>query len=983
MRVASLLLISIVVSQSPAAGVVRLVPQQRFEDSLAAGQSKILQIEIPAAHYARVMLTGSSGVVDGALTAPDGTIVLRTSSRTFGVGNIPFSLITASAAVFALHVTCSPAAACKYLAIVEDMRPADDEAALQLRGERALVNGELARLGRSDLREAVKFFAEAAASFRQTRERPGYGAAVALHGQALRTLEEHPQGIALYREALSLFREWGDRANEARTLRNIGELQRLLGQVDDAIASLTEALAVSRAANDRFAQGITLSSLGTLYDGLGEWQRALADKQEALAIWRAEKNQVEEALLMASLAVTYNRMGQSADAIRHMTEALSRMTDRPELELRIPLNNAGVIYATAGDFDTAISYYERALAITQRAKLQQAGTINNIGYALQAKGEVEAARGYYEKALPLFRAARDQVGESACLRNLARVRAHFGDRESAIALFEESLAISRRLRDRRNETLTLYQLALVERDAGKLAAASDHIEGAIGIAEGLRSALLNQSLRSAFLASVHRLYELGIDVRMRRHAAEPEAGHAAQAFALSERSKARALIDLLAESDLDIRGGVDAVLLDRERSLQRQQTAKADQIFTMLTARAAPARIEAAEKELAAIGEALADAQSRIRAASPRYAALTQSTGLAMAAVQRDVLDANTTLIAFALGEERSYAWFITQGGVQVVTLPPSREIETTARALYDAVNVPGANADASARAVEKMLLDPQRVKTPRVAIAADGVLHFVPFAMLLPQQEVVMVPSASAVHALRAERQTRARTGNGIAIFADPVFAADDPRIASTSRGAIEDARFGRLIGSRREARAIASFAPRGAVREMLGFEATRDAALSDQMQRYRIIHFATHGVWDSDRPELSGLAMSLVDQRGNPRNGFLRLGDVLRMKLSADLVTLSACQTALGKEIKGEGLVGITRGFMYAGTPRVVATLWKVDDAATAMLMEEFYKRLLGRKPMPAATALRDAQAAVRAQPRWRSPHYWAGFTLQGDWQ
>jgi CHAT domain-containing protein len=170
--------------------------------------------------------------------------------------------------------------------------------------------------------------------------------------------------------------------------------------------------------------------------------------------------------------------------------------------------------------------------------------------------------------------------------------------------------------------------------------------------------------------------------------------------------------------------------------------------------------------------------------------------------------------------------------------------------------------------------------------------------------------------------------------------------------------------------------------VRKALGFEASRETALSADLARYRIVHFAAHGLLDTRRAELSGMVLSLVDEDGRPKDGFLRFHDVYNMNLAADLVVLSGCQTGLGKDLQGEGLVGLTRGFMYAGARRVVASLWQVDDESTAELMSRFYRGML-KEGRPAPAALRQAQLELSRHPRWSAPFYWAGFVLQGEWR
>jgi CHAT domain-containing protein len=220
----------------------------------------------------------------------------------------------------------------------------------------------------------------------------------------------------------------------------------------------------------------------------------------------------------------------------------------------------------------------------------------------------------------------------------------------------------------------------------------------------------------------------------------------------------------------------------------------------------------------------------------------------------------------------------------------------------------------------------------------------------------------------------------------ADPVFSADDARVQQKNdhTGATVAARNGflRLRFSRYEADAIARLAPAGSTLKAVDFEASRETVLNPDFGRYRIVHFATHGLVNNERPELSGVVLSLFDRSGRAQNGFLRLYDIYNLRLGSDLVVLSACRTALGGEITGEGLIGLTRGFLYAGAPRVLATLWEVDDRTTAELMKKFYEEMLGSRERPAA-ALRAAQIAFWKTKGWDAPYYWAAYTLQGEWR
>jgi CHAT domain-containing protein len=244
---------------------------------------------------------------------------------------------------------------------------------------------------------------------------------------------------------------------------------------------------------------------------------------------------------------------------------------------------------------------------------------------------------------------------------------------------------------------------------------------------------------------------------------------------------------------------------------------------------------------------------------------------------------------------------------------------------------------------------------------------------------ETVYLPSAAALGSLRNMAASRGQAPRSAAVLADPVFRADDSRV-QTPHAAAADNGYERLLSSRTEAAALATLLPDADVR--IGFDARRDFFDGDALGQYRLLHLATHSVLNTRHPELSGVALSMVDRQGKPQAGFLPLSEVSRLKLGADLVVLSACETGLGKEVRGEGLVGLSRAFLFAGSPRVVASLWQVPDQATAELMKHFYTAMYTKHMRP-AEALHTAQLEIRSQRRWARPYYWAGFVLQGDWR
>jgi CHAT domain-containing protein len=323
------------------------------------------------------------------------------------------------------------------------------------------------------------------------------------------------------------------------------------------------------------------------------------------------------------------------------------------------------------------------------------------------------------------------------------------------------------------------------------------------------------------------------------------------------------------------------------------------------------------------------------------------------------------------------------------------------------------AQLPAAAAALSDLVLRPvaDKLSKKRLLIVADGALQYVPFqALMIPAKsggefqpllldhEVINEPSTSVLALMVGNTAQRRVPPYSVMVYADPVFEARDSRVKAGPRtqpadqnkqlqqafrdiGFADGSPIPALPASREEAQAIISMAPWRSGYQALNFDANRASVNETDLSQYRVIHFATHGFVDYQHPELSGLVLSMVDEKGNPQDGFLRMHDIYNLKLPVDLVVLSACNTGLGKEVKGEGLIGLTRGFMYAGARGVVASLWKVDDDATAELMKQFYAGMFQKGLTPAA-ALREAQLALRSHKRWESPYYWAAFVIQGEY-
>jgi CHAT domain-containing protein/Tfp pilus assembly protein PilF len=797
-----------------------------------------------------------------------------------------------------------------------------------------------------------------------------------------------------------------------------------LGELDQALEIYQQTLQLYQEQDDRHSQVLVLRALAEIYTKLGKYQEAIDSTQDALSlcedVCRDGGYRQVKADVLNTMGLIFAKLGDPAQALVHYESALSIVKDVGNIQGEAAtLNNIGNVQGDLGDDQKALEYYNLALSVAQKLsdRRREAATLNNIGFVYSQQQQYSQGLETYQKALPMWQALGDRSGEASTLTNIGVAYAQLGDLEKALDSYNQALPLRQAVRDRRGEATTLYRLAQLERDRGNTAEALTRIKGAIDILESLRTNVHSEELRTSFFASVQEQYEFYIDLLMQLHQQQPDVGYDAQALHASERTRARALLEVLAESGTDIHQGINPQeLRDQERSLQQQVAALAQQQVNLLNGTHTEEQAEAIETELQTLFQKLDLVQGELRIHSPNYAALTQPQPLTLEEIQKQVLDKDTLLLEYSLGEKRSYLWAVTRDSMTSYELPPKAEIESAVGEFRRVITSPRQRTNLAAIApamtnLSQKVLAPvaEKLGNKRLVVVGDGALQYIPFSALstsadykplIIDREVVTLPSASTLAVLRSHIEKPETPPKTIALIADPVFAKDDerwqdvietpgtlaasradPLLLASARNmglAIPPAR---LPGTEKEAEAILSLVPESEQMQAFGFDANRQIATSRDLDRYRLLHFATHGFLNSTHPELSGLVLSLLDRQGNPQDGFLRLHDVYNLKLSADLVVLSACQTGLGKDIRGEGVIGLTRGFMYAGVPRLVVSLWSVDDQGTAALMSAFYRKMLQDRLTPSA-ALRQAQIELWQNPEWQSPYYWSAFALQGEW-
>ena len=727
------------------------------------------------------------------------------------------------------------------------------------------------------------------------------------------------EAVVDYRHAIELQRRVGDVDGEGRALNNLGNGLLALGELEQAQQALEQALELRRRAQDLAGQAVTLTNLGSLYHAQGNPAKALAFRRRALELRRELGLVRDQALTQLWMSRDLRALGRPQEALETLQQALERL---PE----------------AGDRRFA------AHAWSDRGRL------------LLDMGEVASGIESLRRGLAMQIAVGDRWGEV----------------ESRVSLTEAELA------------------------HGDRQAAAEQAEAAISAVEALRLGVPDVELRATFLAAKGRAYELAVEIAMARYRQDGDPQHQRRALALSEMSRARSLIDLLEEAALrrsrprdavDLSpGGADLDELRRLTSRQLRAASRGADAVSLV--------------DLASQIEAL---RQRVESASQKAGALGRS--LTVTEIQQ-WLDPDSVLLEIALGERQSFLWTVTTQEVRSYALPPRQVLEPLAVAAHrqlstQRLGVPGTADQDPLAQLSRHLLSPltealrQELAGRRLLVVADGALHYVPFAVLrsplapgeplIERHEVLHLPSASTLAVLRRPDDSVASLS--MLLLADPVFDRRDPRLSAVAgrraASAAEDPGEGflpRLAGSGREAQLIAALLPVGAVNVASGFDAQRQRLSTPEAARAGLLHVATHGLIDASRPSASGLMLSRWDEAGQPVDGFLSLEDIYGLSLQADLVVLSGCRTALGKEVRGEGLVGLSRGFLQAGSRAVVASLWQVEDAATAELMEHFYRALVQDHRSPSA-ALRLAQRHLMASERFHDPFFWAAFVVQGD--
>jgi len=837
------------------------------------------------------------------------------------------------------------------------------------------------------------------------------------------------------------------------------------GQFKEAVQSAQQGFQLSQDLGDKNRTLRALLYLGSALFYVGRSADALDAMQKAAALARETGNKKGLSRALNNIAGIYGEMGRFEESLSYLgqTIELARELDDPAMQ-HTALLNVGALYVRLGDPDKAESPLLESLRIGR--ELKHSDLVANPSKfatesALQALGEMEAARQHYQLALNYLEQVRQSRPDRSqsmleVLEAMAVIQQRLGNPQKAEQLLNEAISIaeksgsvsywgavadlgvSQEALGQLSEALASENSAMaavrkgggnpdyewqieqrighVNRSLGRNEEALTHYQNSVRGIDRLRASALNTEpglasfsgrSRTVYAETADLLHQLNRD---------------GEALEIAERGRARAFLELLAESRVG--------LLDE---LSVQQRGREDKILARITAiqqhlwkeNVAQDEQKNFNGELSAAEDELAAFHLEMRQSNPHYASIQYPEPANVATIQARLLDDRTALVEFLLGDTRSLVWVITKNNLTTAILPARRDIEEQVTAYRKRLTV-----RASALTLHQSLAGANRLGwtlysslfqpidgalagSHTLIIVPDGALNYLPFesvplpltsvqknsaesstSYLVEKFAVVYAPSASSLVTLQATNRATAAPSRTLLAFGDPVVTAPSatqtPMAATRSTtqavaiSPIDDYAergfsFTRLPYSRDEVLAISKLFPVNQRQVYLADQAREETVKSRKLDDFRFIHFAAHGFIDESKPSRSGILLS----RGpnSQEDGVLQVSEIMRLKLNADMVTLSACSTGKGKLINGEGILGLTRAFFYSGARNLTVSLWDVNDSATSALMKAYYANL--KRGLPKSESLRKAKLAILhgKNSTWSQPYFWAPFVLVGE--
>lgn len=899
--------------------------------------------------------------------------------------------------------------------------------------EALLVRGGLQH-AQGDLDGAVDWYGKALLRAREGGLLAEQARALINLGACQVTLTKFQDAVDSYLQASRIWDQVGGPFERAFIRQSLANCYLSMGDFETALRIFEEERPIAEASGDLAQQGRMLTGLGAARYELYELERAHELWEQALSVSRQAGDEENVVITEQNMAALYYDQGQLQRAL----DIYARLGPKaPPQKAGLVYYNTGLVYLELGNLDSALESFELSRAASKAVgnANDQVQALIGIGRVRQRKGDPRSALAEYqkaqgifpterwdvlysvglasidlglpkkslevlEKALALAVANRNRSQESVTCFALGLAHAALGQRDAARENLDRAITTGKQIGHKAVVAPALLQRALLSRGEGRLEMARADIEDALQVVEATRRSLASDQLRLGFFATRRTYYDLDIDLLLKLDRSHPEQDqYRALAFEAGERSKARGLLDLLAEGRIDLSQGIDPDLRARDADLSSRLSGAQRR----LRAEADPEKFKKLQVEVRNLENQRQQLDLEIRTRNPRYAGVQYPVPLKLQEIRERILDDRTALLEYSLGAERSDLFVITRKQILVFPLPAAHEIADKVRRLRGALERESLATRRDyldgAYQLYKDLVAPASVVLadhPNLLIVPDGALHYVPFEALLVEpangrsyrdlpyflrgHSIVYIPSASVLAGLRETRQEQAGGARQeIALFAPFATAGKADVRPGAARASAPGTdffqRFEPLPASLQEVSEIAGLYP-GTTLELVGEAASEKAFKNNPgIAAAGRLHLATHAQINEEKPELS----ALISMPGNGEDGYLDVREIFGLKLAANLAVLSACETGLGQEVTGEGLIGLTRAFFYAGVPSLVVSLWNVVDGSTPDLMRDFYRDM--DQSQDKAKALQSAKLAMIGRGEFAYPTYWAPFILLGE--
>jgi CHAT domain-containing protein len=909
----------------------------------------------------------------------------------------------------------APRAAAVYAAIRDPLGRAQaqgiEAAALLEIATSVPVEGEDARHhagALETLHRARSLLRELAAFHAQRGE--GYEQALALNNIGLSYYYEgaNPDAIRAYGQALQIYQRLGETFREVQVLQNIALAEYELGHVSEALARYARVMRIIAPADDPSLFAAVLDNSGTAHWASGNIDAALREYGQALELERATQSLREQARTLHNIGSVYAVVGDRKLALEFYSRALELRTTQLDGRGRVAsLRAFGNVLLAEGRAADALKSHQEALSLSAAPRTRTRLSIQ-ISRDLEQLGRHAESRQVIDGALNEI-PATDETARAAALLERGRYRTTEGQERAGESDLRTALATFRKYEEPLDEFEAWMAIAQLKHKLAADQEAFAALRHALALADTVRLQSANPEFRATLAQPLRPAFDLQIEILAEEHDLARSLGHdaeaqrlALQALRTAEQARARTLRDFQTISLTA--ASLSPGLIDRRRALYRDLSAQRLQLEARLErSDTNDPRVEALRLQIAELRRELDDVEAQIAAASSHSNA--QQGSPAIAAVDSRSVPSGTAFLEYWFGAKDAFAWVLTSDAVALIRLGPSEDLNRVAQSLHDVLRAFGSKGSPLpwASQLYQMAVKPC---APYLAgkhillLVPDSLLHYVPFgalmtddsrpAFLIERFDIAIVPS---IWSYVGDDPGRIRPipPKQMLLVADPIYDPSDERLVAVSsaplrreaqgtslplfRGMRSGQPLARLTGTAKEAAAIATLLPPGTIDRLEGVSATKERFLQSGPQDYRFIHIASHGATDAEIPQLSAVVLSSFDAHGQRVDDHLLAADFMGLRLNADVVVLSACDTALGRNVPGEGLVGLRYVVLARGARSVISSLWPVPDEAAVQLMANFYAALL-RRHLPVGAALSEAMRSSLAESRG-DPSSWASFT------